>query len=313
MQLFRGFTRMPAARGTVLTALALLAVLVCSRGIIAQPPPADPNVAYMCPMHPDVRGKAGDRCGRCGMELVAVAIDYSPFVLDVDVTPRALRPNAHARVRFFVRNPKSGAIVRHFETVHERVFHLFVVSRDLTYFAHVHPTLDSDGSLETSITVPRSAAYQLIADFVPEGAAPQLLQRSIVTADYAGPLNAVPTLAEDLHDKVDEGLRAELIPPDPRAEREQLITFQLTDQATGAPAADLEPYLGATGHLLVASADMSVVFHSHPVAEVSSRNGPTVVFQVLFPRPGAYRLWAQFQRHGRVATVPFTVSIRTPA
>ena len=138
---------------------------------------------------------------------------------------------------------------------------------------------------------------------------PQLLQRSIVTADYTGPLNAAPTLAEDLHDKVDEGLRAELIPPDPRAGREQLITFQLTDAATGAPVADLEPYLGATGHLLVASADMSVVFHSHPVAAVSSRSGPTVVFQVVFPRPGTYRMWAQFQRRGRVSTVPFTTTV----
>ena len=303
---------MPATRGAVLIACALLATIVGSRSITAQPPAADPNVVYMCPMHPDVRGKAGDRCGRCGMELVAAAVDYSPFVLDVDVTPRALRPNEPARVRFFVRNPKSGAVVRHFETVHERVFHLFIVSRDLTYFAHVHPALHPDGVLDTPMTVPRPGAYQLIADFVPEGAAPQLLQRSIVTADYTGPLNLVPPLTEDLRDKVDEGLRAELTPPDPRAGREQLITFQLSDQATGAPIADLEPYLGATGHLLVASADMSVVFHSHPVAEVSSRNGPTVVFQVLFPRPGMYRLWAQFQRRGRVATVPFTVSIRTP-
>jgi Heavy metal binding domain len=298
-----------AVRSAVLTACVLLAAVA----IPAQPPAPDQNVIYMCPMHPDVRGKAGDHCGRCGMELVAAAVDYSPFVLDVDVTPRALRPKEQARVRFFVRNPKSGAVVRRFETVHERVFHLFIVGRDLTYFAHVHPTLHPDGVLDVPITVPRPGVYQLIADFVPAGAAPQLLQRSIVTADYTGPLNAAPTLAEDLRDKVDHGLRAELTPPDPRAGREQLITLQLSDDATGAPFTDLEPYLGTTGHLLVASVDMSVVFHSHPVAEVSSRNGPSVVFQVLFPRPGTYRMWAQFQRHGRVATVPFTVSIRTPA
>jgi len=34
-----------------------------------------------------------------------------------------------------------------------------------------------------------------------------------------------------------------------------------------------------------------------------------VVFQVLFPQAGMYRLWAQFQRGGRLATVPFTVRI----
>ena len=36
--------------------------------------------------------------------------------------------------------------------------------------------------------------------------------------------------------------------------------------------------------------------------------GTALAFQVLFPRAGTYRLWVQFQRHGRVLTAPFTVS-----
>ena len=135
------------------------------------------------------------------------------------------------------------------------------------------------------------------------------MQHALVTGRYDGPLNAVASLADDLRDKTSETMRVGLVPPDRRAGREQLITFDLRDESTDRPVEDLEPYLGATGHLLVFSADMSVVFHSHPVAAVSSRSGPTVVFQVLFPRPATYRMWAQFQRRGRVSTVPFTTTV----
>jgi hypothetical protein len=280
-------------------------------GAPGQPPAAtsDQPAPYVCPMHPDVRGRAGEHCGKCGMQLVPGAADYTPYRLDLELTPRALRAGEKGRVRFFVRHPGTGATVRTFETMHERVFHLFVVSRDLGHFAHVHPVLRRSGALDVDIAVPRPGAYQLIADFLPVGGAPQLIQRSFVTAGYTGSLSAVPDLSSDLQDKVDGGVRVALVPPDSRARREQLLTFEVTDAATSAPVANLEPYLGATGHLLVASADLSVAFHSHPVAEVSSQNGPRVVFQVVLPRAGMYRLWMQIQRGGRVSTVAFTVPV----
>lgn len=30
------------------------------------------QTVYACPMHPEVTGKEGDKCSKCGMELVAV-------------------------------------------------------------------------------------------------------------------------------------------------------------------------------------------------------------------------------------------------
>jgi hypothetical protein len=48
-------------------------------------------------------------------------------------------------------------------------------------------------------------------------------------------------------------------------------------------------------------------FHSHPAIDFSTPNGPDVVFETVFPRPGLYRMWVQFQRRGRVEVVSFTV------
>jgi hypothetical protein len=270
--------------------------------------------AYVCPMHPAVRGRQGDTCPICRMALVpAGPADSRPFGLDVAITPAAIRPQQPAHVRFLVRDPETRKPVHDFAVVHERVFHLFVVSRDLDYFAHVHPALRRSGALEVDVTVPRAGAYQLIADFVPLDGAPQLVQTSFATAGYASRVSEVPELAGDRADKILDRVRVSLTMPDAVAGREQLITFDLADAATGAPIADLEPFLGATGHLLLVSNDLEAVAHSHPVAGLSSgQSGPTVVFQHLFPRAGMYRMWAQFQRHGKVLTASFTVPVAEP-
>jgi len=280
----------------------------------AQSAAANPDTAtFWCPMHPDVRGRAGDKCPVCGMALVRTApADTRPYTLDFEMVPRALRPLQPARVRFFVRDPRTGGIVRRFSLVHERVFHLFIISRDLDHFAHVHPRLHANGLLEVELTVPRPGAYQLIADFLPDGGAPQLVQRSFVTAGYTAPLSAVPALLPDPADKVVGGTRVKLTMPEPFAGREQLITFDVLDDTTGAPAGDLEPYLGATGHLLVASADLAVASHAHPIADINGSRS-NIVFEVLFPRPGDYRLWVQLQRRGEVVTTAFTVPVRSLA
>jgi hypothetical protein len=245
------------------------------------------------------------------MALVRAApADYGAYVLDFDIVPRALRPLQKARVRFYVREPHTHATVRRFELVHERVFHLFIVSRDLEYFAHVHPKLHADGSLDVDVELPRAGVYQMIADFLPVGGSPQLVQKSIVTAGYTGALLPIPHLAPDTADKIVLDTRVKLTMPEPLAGREQLITFDLQDTATRATVSDLEPYLGAAGHLLLVSGDLAVAAHSHPVAEISALGGPTVVFQTLFPRAGDYRIWVQFQRHGEVLTASFTVPVK---
>jgi hypothetical protein len=211
------------------------------------------------------------------------------------------------RLRFVVRDPHTGAAVRSFTLLHERLLHLFIISHDLTYFTHVHPRIEADGTFEEPVTLPRAGAYRLIADFAPDGAAPQLLQKTIVTAGYHGSLRAGAAPAVDIADKAVDGLRVSVAASEPIAGREQLVTFTVADALTGKEVTDLEPFLGAPGHLLIVGSDLLTAAHSHPVVELSGAAGPEVVFQVLFPRAGVYRMWVQFQRQGRVVTAPFTV------
>jgi hypothetical protein len=68
----------------------------------------------------------------------------------------------------------------------------------------------------------------------------------------------------------------------------------------GRPVTDLQPYLGALGHLVMLRAGDLAYLHTHPDAERLS-------FGLEAPPPGDYRLYLQFQHAGAVHTAAFTV------
>ena len=44
-------------------------------------------------------------------------------------------------LEFRVLHPDTDRVVTQFEIIHEKLFHLFLVSQDLEYFSHEHPIL----------------------------------------------------------------------------------------------------------------------------------------------------------------------------
>jgi len=248
------------------------------------------------------------------MTLVPVTPDVEgKYSLDVKWLPLG---GGTGSLRFVVREPRTATIARRFVSLHERPFHLFVVRDDLEEFSHLHPVPQPDGSLELSPVSLRSASYQLYADFLPDGGTPQLIRKTIfpgrVGAAFSG--SRMPHLARDSSDKTACGLRVRIEPDSGTliAGSPSLIAFHLEDAATGAPVADLQPYLAAWGHAFIVSADLADAVHSHPITPLTSPGGPTIYFQQRFPRAGMYRLWAQFMRNGRLSTVSFTVEVAEP-
>ena len=129
---------------------AVLALLVFALMSGAQTPPAplpsqNPGDVYICPMDPDVRSNSPGKCARCGMELKAGLPDPVEYHMHLDVTPRPVKPGQPANLTFEIHDPWKDRPVTKFQTVHEKLFHMFVVSQDLEVFLHNHPTLGSDG------------------------------------------------------------------------------------------------------------------------------------------------------------------------
>ena len=274
-------------RGAVRIVLLFLAAMAAAQ-----------DTVYVCPMDPDVRSSQPGFCPRCGMKLAAGLPEPAEYRLDLSVTPRLMRPGQKVKLGFTVRDPWKGLPVTHFQVLHERLFHLFVVSQDLQFFAHDHPALLPGGAFSYQTAFPRPGMYRLLADFYPDGATPQLVAKTLLVPGAVPP---PAVLTRDYSAKDAENLHVELStdPPQPVAGMKTLMFFRVS------PADGFEPYLGAWGHMLAASADLIDLIHTHPFLT----EGPLVQFNVEFPRAGTYRVWVQFQRKGVVNTARFDVPV----
>ena len=275
-------------RAFVLGALAL-------RPLLGQAP-----VEFICPMDPDVRSAKPGRCPRCGMQLVAGVFDILEYPVSLRLHPEAPHPGEAVQLSFTVGHPQNRSRVRVFEVTHERLLHLFIVGQDLEFFRHEHPQLGSDGVFRLTTVFPTSGMYRLLSDFYPRHGTPQLIESTVVVS--GGPIAAGTRLIPDLAPKRSANLEASLTlePTRPIAGLKTLLFFDLN------PGAGLERYLGAWGHMLAVSEDLVDMIHNHPFL---GDGGPHVQFNLIFPRPVAYRLWVQFQRQGIVNTVRFDVPV----
>ncbi|HUI80700.1 MAG TPA: heavy metal-binding domain-containing protein [Bryobacteraceae bacterium] len=254
---------------------------------------------YVCPMDPDVRSSKEGVCSRCGMKLVAGLPDPVEYPMDLTVTPHRLAPGQKATLDFVVKDPWKGRPVTNFQIVHEKLFHMFIVSQDLQFFVHDHPVFQPDGNFVYEYAFPEPGMYRVLGDMYPDGATPQLITKTVMVP---GTPPAPVKLARDYSTKDSTNLQVSLTtdPPQPIAGQKTQMYFHLS------PAEGLEKYLGAWAHMLAGSDDLIDLIHTHPLI---ADGGPQVQFSLVFPRARTYRVWVQFQRKGQVNTVHFDVPV----
>ncbi len=207
--------------------------------------------------------------------------------------------------RFTVTDP-GGRALQDYELSHEKELHLIVVRRDLDGFQHVHPVRASDGTWSVPLDLRKGGTYRMFADFKPAG-----LDRGLTLGtdvSVAGPFTPVPLpepAARSVVDSYDVALAGT-----PVAGEESELTF--TVSRNGKPVRDLEPYLGAFGHLVSLRTGDLAYLHTHPAQEAHAgdRGGPQVTFATTFPTAGTYRLFLDYQHGGEVRTAAFTVKVR---
>jgi hypothetical protein len=249
-------------------------------------------------MDADVRSDKAGVCPRCGMQLVLKIPERLEYPLEMSCMPALVQPGRPFELTFRVLDTDNSKAVEKFEVVHEKLMHLFVVGENLEYFAHVHPVPQSDGTFRLPMTLPYGGMYRLLADFYPASAVPQLALTTLFVSGQAPPAKIMASLAPSQAANLAATLRTD--PEDLLAGLESRLTFSLT------PSAELEPYLGAWGHMLAASSDLIDLLHVHPFLV----KGGEIQFNLIFPRPGLYRIWTQFQRAEVVNTTVFTVPVK---
>ncbi len=216
---------------------------------------------------------------------------------------RGIVPGIPVQLEFEVLQPESGERQTDFETIHEKLFHLFWVSHDLRVFRHEHPALGADGVFRIEATFERPGTYRLIGDFYPRGGTPQMYPMTLTTSGFEEPLETLrPAILPDLAAKKDKNITISLRtePAEPVAGLLTLLFFELNT------ARGLQKFLGAWAHMLAVKNDLVTLIHGHPTIADGDK---LIQMNVIFPEPGLYRVWVQVQRRKKVNTVPFTVKV----
>jgi hypothetical protein len=247
-------------------------------------------------------GGDGGRTGHESEPAGGLQISEDGYTLDL-ATPR-VTAGQRTELRFTVRDD-DGRAVTAYRREHDKELHLVVASRDLTTYRHLHPTRAADGTWSTPVDLPRAGGYRVFADFTPaEKSAGNLTLGADLAAGGAYRPEAPPAPDSTVTaDGYQVGLAGTLTPG-------RAGELKLKVSRDGRPVTDLEPYLGAYGHLVALRSGDLAYLHVHPNGEPgdgTTKPGPEISFTATAPSTGTYRLFLDFQHEGKVHTAAFTV------
>jgi hypothetical protein len=241
-----------------------------------------------------------------GSHGTAEAAAHQPAGLEVSADGYTLRlgptqvvQGERRELRFQIEH--AGEPVTEFDELHERRMHLIGVRRDGTGFRHLHPEMDAAGTWSVPISFGEAGVYRVFADFSIEGEQETLATDVFVSGGEfeARPFPAPQRVAET------GGYAIELEAGEPVAGAPVALTFAISQK--GRPVDELQPYLGADGHLVALREGDLAFLHVHPEEERGAPN--EIVFEAEFPTTGRYRLYLQFRHDDVVRTAEFTVVV----
>lgn len=249
-------------------------------------------------------------------------LDPSPDTIGDPYPERALSTTDYSRppVNLVLRNDSSTLALTVTDSatgrpaddllVHDNaLIHLMIVGPTGRLW-HLHPIRTGPGGYEVRFAPSETGEYAVAAELSRRGGGVQLIRSSFTAAAAqpadpprrdAGQITATPLVAAG----------------------PSTITARL-----GGPA-DLQPWLGMVGHLIIvgplpdggSAATAPIWSHAHAMVPVTpgatggqpdetvAAYGPDVSFTYTFPLPGRYRIWVQAERDYAIITVPTTVDV----
>lgn len=234
--------------------------------------------------------------------------------------PQTLASNQDLQLTFRIFDASSGNPVTQYDMVYTKLMHLVIVDSSLKYFAHTHPSKNSDGSFSITTRFPDDGTYHLYINFQPTGAIEQQIGFTLKVGDAASAAIATQPIDTDLTKRFGSYLVSLFEPNSLNASDlsngNQTLTFRIRD-VNKQPVTNLNPYLGALGHLVLINEQTYDYIHVHPSTTVPDSptysGGPDVTFLPLGLygpiKSGVYRVFAQFNPNGSLFIADFTIKI----
>jgi hypothetical protein len=250
--------------------------------------------------------------------------DMAVLPPDQEYRFRILRPNGQPEMSYLWDQTK--------------LMHFLAVRDDFSGFAHVHPTLGSDGTWSVHLPLTEPGPYELYADFliqdfqgvaVGEGEPGHLVLRRTITVP--GPYTLSPIVpAPSASASVDgytitfdlskiTGMDGSHL-SGPKGWTVMYMPARVTYQ--GQPFNGLEPYLAVYAHFTAFNVSNDLYGHAHPLEYAGAgregwplsttpmlHGGRSLTFHAEFPGGGDYRAYIEFEVAGVLHTASLTLRI----
>lgn len=261
---------------------------------------------YRCPMHPEVTGKEGDTCPKCGMKLEhsdAAPSAAGSYFMEYTSNPETVEPNKEVTLSFTPKKKDAEKEQVALDIEHEKKIHLILVSDDLSWFDHIHPEYTADGSYKVSTKFPAPGKYKAFADYKPSGGDHTVDKVDITVA---GTAPAAKTFSGNKLSGNSGNYSFELIPTGDKLVTGALmhITGIVKKDGKKIDANTLDNYLAAKAHFVMVSLEDKEYLHVHPSVYQEQFD-----LHTTFEKPGIYRGWVQFNADGKIHTIDFTMNV----
>ncbi|AYA77581.1 hypothetical protein DOE78_20330 [Bacillus sp. Y1] len=187
-----------------------------------------------------------------------------------------------------------GNPVSDLEINHEKYMHVIVVNEHLDTYQHIHPNEVGEGEYEVPVELTEDN-YKVFVDIKPKDLSYTVQPMTLVVGDTTDAHGHGLQPDNDLTQEIDG----------------EKVTLQISSQTAGEPVtlnfdldtSNLEPYLGAMGHVVILDEHGEKYLHVHP------EDATKPVFGTQFDQAGIYKIWAEFKQDGKVRVFPFVVEI----
>lgn len=203
-------------------------------------------------------------------------------------------PTGGGVFHFVIEGPDGNA-ERKFTKIHEKDLHFILVNRELTVFHHVHPTLAADGTWSIALPALAAGSYRAVADFQVADRPRLALGVDLAVAGNYTTTAMAPPASTSIVDGYEVTIATDV-------KRGGEVKIALTVRKDGRLVTDLQPYLGAFGHLVAMRSGDLAYAHVHPDDYVDG----VADFDAELTSEGRYGLFFDFKHGDTVHTATFT-------
>ena len=273
-----------------------------------------------------------------------VARPTGPYQLTLDLGSTLPQAGQETTLTFHLIHTRTQQPVANLQILHERALHTFIVSRDLSIFAHTHhedyiPLTDQDlqrARFHFPYTFPKAGQYLIVNEFTHKDRS-WTKHFTVTVTGESGPSPEPDFRQEKQFGAYRVALRTS--PSPPIAGHEVEIVCHLTS-AEGVPVRNLGLYLGTEVHMASWRLDGEHFGHQHTytsemarfmegmrghsmspdqmarlMVQLMSRPakqeyfGPDVPLHHVFPTAGVYKVFLELAPNGEYLPVDFLVTV----